>query len=68
MENINYTEYGYRGAEEVKKLSRENKILKQNVFDLQKQVQNAYKRNKELIETLEKHGIEWNNDSSGNIN
>jgi len=53
MVSNNYTEYGYRGAEEVKKLSRENKILKQNVFDLQKQVQNAYKRNKELIELVE---------------
>lgn len=50
MENNNgYTEYGYRGNEEVRKLSVENKILKQNVYDLQEQLQEAYKRIKELI-------------------
>ena len=53
MENINYTEYGYRGAEEVKNLKLENSILKENVKDLQEQLQNAYKRNKELIELVE---------------
>jgi hypothetical protein len=53
MANNNYTEYGYRGVEEVKKLSVENEILKQNVFELQKQLQNAYKRNKELIELVD---------------
>ena len=51
MENNNgYTEYGYRGDKEVRKLSVENKILKQNVHDLQEQLQEAYKRIKELIE------------------
>ena len=50
MENNNgYTEYGYRGNEEVRKLSVENKILKQTVYDLQEQLQEAYKRIKELI-------------------
>ena len=53
MVNNNYTEYGYRGNEEVKKLSVENGILKENVRDLQEQLQNAYKRNKELIEIVE---------------
>ena len=53
MVNNNYTEYGYRGNEEVKKLSVENGILKENVKDLQEQLQNAYKRNKELIEIVE---------------
>ena len=53
MVNNNYTEYGYRGSEEVKKLSVENGILKENVRDLQEQLQNAYKRNKELIEIVE---------------
>jgi hypothetical protein len=52
MVNNNYTEYGYRGLKEMKKLSVENEILKQNVFELQKQLQNAYKRNKELIQLL----------------
>ena len=32
----------------------ENSILKENVKDLQEQLQNAYKRNKELIELVEK--------------
>ena len=54
MENVNYTEYGYRGVEEVKNLKLENSILKENVKDLQEQLQNAYKRNKELIELVEK--------------
>ena len=53
MVNNNYTEYGYRGNEEVKKLSVENSILKENVKDLQEQLQNAYKRNKELVEQLD---------------
>ena len=54
MVNNNYTEYGYRGGEEVKNLKLENSILKENVKDLQEQLQNAYKRNKELIELVEK--------------
>ena len=53
MVNNNYTEYGYRGVEEVKNLKLENSILKENVKDLQEQLQNAYKRNKELIELVE---------------
>jgi predicted nuclease with TOPRIM domain len=53
MENNNYTEYGYRGVEEVKNLKLENSILKENVKDLQEQLQNAYKRNKELVEQLD---------------
>ena len=53
MVNNNYTEYGYRGVEEVKNLKLENSILKENVRDLQEQLQNAYKRNKELIELVE---------------
>ena len=52
MVNNNYTEYGYRGNEEVKTLKLENSILKENVRDLQKQLQNAYKRNKELMQLL----------------
>ena len=52
--NNNYTEYGYRGSEEVKNLKLENNILRENVRDLQEQLQNAYKRNKELKEIVEK--------------
>ncbi len=44
MVNNNYTEYGYRGGEEVKNLKLENSILKENIKDLQEQLQNAYKR------------------------
>ena len=47
--NNSYTEYGYRGLEEIKQLSYENKILVQNVYDLQKQLQESYKRLKDLI-------------------
>ena len=50
MENNNgYTEYGYRGLEELKQLKQTNQILSANVYDLQKQLQEAYKRIKELI-------------------
>lgn len=52
MENNNgYTEYGYRGLEEIKQLLHDNQILAQNVYDLQKQLQESYKKIKELIDS-----------------
>ena len=47
---MTYTEYGYRGLEELKQLKQKNQILSQNVYDLQKQLQEAHKRIKELID------------------
>ena len=48
--NNDYTEYGYRGLEEIKQLSYKNQILEQNVYDLQKQLQESYKRIKDLVD------------------
>ena len=48
--NMTYTEYGYRGLEELQLLKQKNQILSANVYDLQKQLQEAHKRIKELIE------------------
>ena len=48
--NMDYTEYGYRGLEELQLLKQKNQILSQNVYDLQKQLQEAHKRIKELID------------------
>ena len=47
---MTYTEYGYRGLEELQQLKQKNQILSQNVYDLQKQLQEAHKRIKELID------------------
>ena len=51
--NMTYTEYGYRGLEELKQLKQKNKILSQNVYDLQKQLREAHKRIMELIEEFD---------------
>ena len=48
--NMTYTEYGYRGLEELQQLKQKNQILSANVYDLQKQLQEAHKRIKELID------------------
>ena len=48
--NNDYTEYGYRGLEEIKQLLYKNQILEQNVYDLQKQLQESYKRIKDLVD------------------
>ena len=51
--NMPYTEYGYRGLEELQLLKQKNQILSANVYDLQKQLQEAHKRIKELIEEFD---------------
>ena len=51
--NMTYTEYGYRGLEELQLLKQKNQILSQNVYDLQKQLQEAHKRIMELIEEFD---------------
>ena len=51
--NMTYTEYGYRGLEELQLLKQKNQILSANVYDLQKQLQEAHKRIKELIEEFD---------------
>ena len=50
---MDYTEYGYRGLEELQLLKQKNQILSQNVYDLQKQLQEAHKRIMELIEEFD---------------
>jgi len=51
--NMTYTEYGYRGLEELQQLKQKNQILSQNVYDLQKQLREAHKRIMELIEEFD---------------
>ena len=53
--NMAYTEYGYRGLVELNQLKQKNQILSANVYDLQKQLREAHKRIKELIEEAAGH-------------
>jgi len=50
----NYTEYGYRGLEEVKSARSEIEMLKKQIAEEVKAKYEAYKKIKELQEELQK--------------
>lgn len=49
---MSYTEYGYRGLEEMKTLQSEIELLKKQIAEETKEKYDAYKRIKELTEEV----------------